>query len=525
MEKSYFTSKNNVKAKDYTNILDDAEEHDKSKSYDSLPFAYKHVKLKSEYISENVLLSVNHLKVFYKKKHFLKKEYIKAVHDINFKIHKGEIFGIVGEEGSGKTITAKAIVGEESITSGAVYFKGARIAAGDRWNRKEIEWSKKNGKKEIERLKNAKTVEEVEDHPSKVDNLYVGKEILDYSLVRSKYVVSTRFLIYSELSKGHSFDYALKYIEALAESFIGGTYDRSKYFFINDQEANENGYHLLRRIKVLTEKDVLDSLLPTNDLALLIQSRIKTVKMNIKLIKEEQTRKIKQIKFDNENNDYRLRIQIQPLFLNALDPDMNVRDVLTSRIKSLNNAAIAERSSKALEEVGLVSSYFSLSVKDLKSFEAVKVELAAALAANPELLIVNDLPKTLTKEEEEEFIELLRKLRNKRMISILFMSRNLNLAKQICDTISILHDGDMVELAKKDELLSNPIHPYGKAFVKAFEKDDGDHKVDYDSSKKRDYSKEKPTFQAVIPGHYVLFDTNEAIAYKSLIQSQNKFNK
>lgn len=107
--------------------------------------------------------------------------------------------------------------------------------------------------------------------------------------------------------------------------------------------------------------------------------------MNIKLIKEEQTRKIKQIKFDNENNDYRLRIQIQPLFLNALDPDMNVRDVLTSRIKSLNNAAIAERSSKALEEVGLVSSYFSLSVKDLKSFEAVKVELAAALAANPEL--------------------------------------------------------------------------------------------------------------------------------------------
>lgn len=204
---------------------------------------------------------------------------------------------------------------------------------------------------------------------------------------------------------------------------------------------------------------------------------------------------------------------------------MNVRDVLTSRIKSLNNAAIAERSSKALEEVGLVSSYFSLSVKDLKSFEAVKVELAAALAANPELLIVNDLPKTLTKEEEEEFIELLRKLRNKRMISILFMSRNLNLAKQICDTISILHDGDMVELAKKDELLSNPIHPYGKAFVKAFEKDDGDHKVDYDSSKKRDYSKEKPTFQAVILGHYVLFDTNEAIAYKSLIQSQNKFNK
>lgn len=111
MEKNYFTSKNNVKAKDYTNILDDAEEHDKSKSYDNLPFAYKHVKLKSEYISENVLLSVNHLKVFYKKKHFLKKEYIKAVHDISFKIHKGEIFGIVGEEGSGKTITAKAIVG------------------------------------------------------------------------------------------------------------------------------------------------------------------------------------------------------------------------------------------------------------------------------------------------------------------------------------------------------------------------------------------------------------------------------
>lgn len=57
---------------------------------------------------------------------------LKAVDDVSFEIQKGEVFGLVGESGCGKTTTGRSIIKLYDITSGNVYFKGVRIAAGKR---------------------------------------------------------------------------------------------------------------------------------------------------------------------------------------------------------------------------------------------------------------------------------------------------------------------------------------------------------------------------------------------------------
>ena len=57
---------------------------------------------------------------------------LKAVDNVSFEIHKGEVFGLVGESGCGKTTTGRSIIKLYNITSGSVYFKGIRIAAGKR---------------------------------------------------------------------------------------------------------------------------------------------------------------------------------------------------------------------------------------------------------------------------------------------------------------------------------------------------------------------------------------------------------
>jgi oligopeptide transport system ATP-binding protein len=57
---------------------------------------------------------------------------LKAVDDVSFEIKKGEVFGLVGESGCGKTTTGRSIIKLNPITSGNVYFKGVRIAAGIR---------------------------------------------------------------------------------------------------------------------------------------------------------------------------------------------------------------------------------------------------------------------------------------------------------------------------------------------------------------------------------------------------------
>jgi len=63
---------------------------------------------------------------------------VKAVDDVSFDIKKGEVFGLVGESGCGKTTTGRSIIKIYDITSGSIYFKGQRICAGTRAYRTEI---------------------------------------------------------------------------------------------------------------------------------------------------------------------------------------------------------------------------------------------------------------------------------------------------------------------------------------------------------------------------------------------------
>ncbi len=75
-------------------------------------------------VQQEPLLRVEHLCQYFKSN--------KAVDDVSFDIKMGEVFGLVGESGCGKTTTGRSIIKLYDITSGSVYFKGRRIAAGTR---------------------------------------------------------------------------------------------------------------------------------------------------------------------------------------------------------------------------------------------------------------------------------------------------------------------------------------------------------------------------------------------------------
>ena len=73
-------------------------------------------------MDENVLLRVENLC-----QHFGS---LKAVDNVSFDLKKGEVFGLVGESGCGKTTTGRSIIKLYNITSGHIYFKGQRVGAG-----------------------------------------------------------------------------------------------------------------------------------------------------------------------------------------------------------------------------------------------------------------------------------------------------------------------------------------------------------------------------------------------------------
>lgn len=77
----------------------------------------------------------------------------KAVDDVSFDIKKGEVFGLVGESGCGKTTTGRSIIKLYDITGGSVYFKGIRIAAGTAGYKSAIAQAKKDLKEKTEAAK------------------------------------------------------------------------------------------------------------------------------------------------------------------------------------------------------------------------------------------------------------------------------------------------------------------------------------------------------------------------------------
>lgn len=87
------------------------------------------------------LLKVDHLKLYFKLGH----EDLKAVDDISFEVKKGEVFGLVGESGCGKTTTGRTIIRLYDATGGDVYFKGQRINTGETEMKQRIRAARRAG--------------------------------------------------------------------------------------------------------------------------------------------------------------------------------------------------------------------------------------------------------------------------------------------------------------------------------------------------------------------------------------------
>jgi len=96
-----------------------------------------------------VVLSLKNLKMYFKSGHGKNKLVVKAVDDVSFDIYKGEVFGLVGESGCGKTTTGRTIIKLYQPTDGEIHFLGELIGAGVLSNKEAIKNKKIETKKTI----------------------------------------------------------------------------------------------------------------------------------------------------------------------------------------------------------------------------------------------------------------------------------------------------------------------------------------------------------------------------------------
>ncbi len=154
----------NEEAKPFADEYEDAKkiESDVEEEFNSIENEYSiHPRLKRrpELIKSDILLSVRNLKQFFFFGSGPSRTKLKAVSNVSFDVHNGECFGIVGESGCGKTTTGRSIIKLYEITSGSVYYKGYRISAGNRWNRKEIKYTRIRLRQKLKALQEEKNLE------------------------------------------------------------------------------------------------------------------------------------------------------------------------------------------------------------------------------------------------------------------------------------------------------------------------------------------------------------------------------
>lgn len=168
-----------------------------------------------------------------------------------------------------------------------------------------------------------------------------------------------------------------------------------------------------------------------------------------------------------------MRQRVQMIFQDpfaSLDPRMTVSRILAEPFKVHNVCGPAERQERAaalLETVGLQPSHLNRYPHEFSGGQRQRISIARAMALNPELVIADEPVSALDVSIQAQILNLMRSLQEDFQLTYIFISHDLSVVDHFCDRIAVMYLGKIVEMAPKDELFTNPKHPYTKALIDA----------------------------------------------------------
>lgn len=156
----------------------------------------------------------------------------------------------------------------------------------------------------------------------------------------------------------------------------------------------------------------------------------------------------------------------------CLNPRNRIRDILAEPFqihhkKDMKRAEIEAEIDRLLTMVGLAPEYKKRYPHEMSGGQKQRIGIARALALKPDIIICDEPVSALDVSIQAQVINLLVELQKQMDLTYLFISHDLGVVYHLCDRIAVMYLGNIVELADRDALYNDTLHPYTKALISA----------------------------------------------------------
>ena len=161
----------------------------------------------------------------------------------------------------------------------------------------------------------------------------------------------------------------------------------------------------------------------------------------------------------------------------ALNPRQQVRDIIGRPLEfylGLKGADRDRRVVELLESIELNESYIDRLPGEMSGGQKQRISIARALAAEPEIIICDEVTSALDQIVQEEILSLLMRLQKKTNVSYLFITHDIATVRAISDEIVVMHQGKVVQQGPKSKVLSPPFPAYTELLLSSVPEMDPD---------------------------------------------------
>jgi peptide/nickel transport system ATP-binding protein len=168
-----------------------------------------------------------------------------------------------------------------------------------------------------------------------------------------------------------------------------------------------------------------------------------------------------------------IRQDIQMVFQDpyaSLNPMQMVGDIVSEPIRNFKDGSMKDLKDEVMDlltRVGLPEDAYYKYAHEFSGGQRQRIGIARALALRPKLIIADEPVSALDVSVQSQVLNLLKELQKEFDLTFLFIAHDLSVVKHMSDRIGVMYLGNMVEIADRNSMYAEPLHPYTQALISA----------------------------------------------------------